>query len=145
MPRFGKCRTCEKPIILRTDRNVKYCSIRCTSRIGESAPFHKLTWAQVAEIRETYVPWKNGRELAKKFGIAVGTLRNIAGGFTWTFNKKHRKRKQYGRRFSDDQVKEIRKRLEKGESQRVIAASLNAHQSTISFIKNSQTYQGIGV
>jgi hypothetical protein len=51
---------------------------------GEKHGNVKLTEKQVLEIRKLYVPERFGyRKLAKKFGVAISTIKNIINKITW--------------------------------------------------------------
>lgn len=53
---------------------------------GESNNMHKLTAAEVQEIRRIYVKRSHGMnsyDLAKKFGVAPKTIQNIVNGKAW--------------------------------------------------------------
>lgn len=53
---------------------------------GEDSPKAKLTWDQVRQIRAEYKPWskQNGfRALAKRFGVSVDTVQDIAANRIW--------------------------------------------------------------
>lgn len=61
------------------------------SRIsGENNSQHKLTWQQVKEIRETYVPRSkdfNQESLAKKFGVTRRVIHDIVYYYKWKLYK----------------------------------------------------------
>lgn len=58
-----------------------------TWQIGERHGLHKLTTAQVSEIRRLYrrnsYHKSNAKELAKRFRVCVSTITNITSGRNW--------------------------------------------------------------
>ena len=52
-------------------------------RVGERAPFRKLTWAQVAEIRSRYLAGENQMALGHAYGVTNGAVWYIVHNKTW--------------------------------------------------------------
>jgi hypothetical protein len=93
------------------------------NRYGETHPLSKITETDALYIRMHYLTMEPV-DLARRFNISLGTLRNIATGNTWkhvdaaTHHRPNRneKIKMSGRKsLTQTQVDEIRKRYSDGE------------------------------
>lgn len=58
------------------------------SNSGEHNPKARLTWGQVAQIRNLLSCGKTTKELAIKFGMSMGQIRDIRSGERWKTNGK---------------------------------------------------------
>lgn len=81
------CRVCDKEIVVHANRwrrgRGKFCSWR-HRRLGLMNTRSKLTFAQVCEIRERYVPRKvTQNQLAREYGIAPRNIWGIVHFKTW--------------------------------------------------------------
>lgn len=81
-PNFGKSLSQETKRKLsearKGEKNLNY------GKYGESASFFKLTWKQVREIREKYIPWKyTYKLLAKEYNVGKTAIREIIFNETW--------------------------------------------------------------
>lgn len=60
--------------------NNRDCCAKGRRPIGENHPYAKLSDADVAAIRRSYVPRRNGKELAYKYGVTTMHLVQVALG-----------------------------------------------------------------
>jgi group I intron endonuclease len=82
---------------------------------GENNPIAKLTWEQVAEIREKYLNKEETkatvRSLCEEYGVKVGTMQDVLENKTWVDPSFHREVKRH-KRVAKEVVSQIRERYE---------------------------------
>jgi hypothetical protein len=114
---------------------------------GEECPKAKLTEAQVEEIRRLYVAGLKVtyRELSKRYGVTPEQISNIVRGKNWrsgssrsikpcTGVTRSRTPKRPRAKLTPEQVLEIRRRFDRGEPQKTIAADYGVSRFAVSLI-----------
>jgi len=90
-PGLFVCHACDNRLCVRPDHlflgthqeNVADCKSKRRTVSGAKNGMAKLTGAQVLAIRRDYIPGKNARELAEKYGVRPGHVWRVAGGGRW--------------------------------------------------------------
>lgn len=112
---------------------------------GEQQGKAKLTNKEVVEIKgllnNTNISYK---ELSKQFNVSIGCLENIAYNRTWrTIGGKVTRQTNSKRRFSSEEVKEIREKAKNGETYVSLSKIYNISSAAISKIVNYKTYKNV--
>lgn len=102
---------------------------------GERHGLHKLTEPQVLEIRRRRAAGEELLALAGEFGVNIQTVSSIALGAHWAWLGGERsERRVGGKKLTDEQVADIRRRRAEGEPLKPIAADYGVTVSLVSAI-----------
>lgn len=105
------------------------------SNRGERQGRHKLTEAQVLEIRRRRAEGEELLPLAEEFGVGFRTISAISLGQSWAwFEGERSPRRVGGRKLTDDQVREIRRLRAQGVSLKFIAETYEVSVALVSAI-----------
>lgn len=124
-------------------------------RKGENNPAHKLTEAQVADLREKY--WngsKSQRDLGQLYGVSQSVVHNIISGKTWRHvvlvKSENRQKAIPNGKFStkpvltEDEVREIRNLYHLGQyTQTDLGMKFNVSGHTISCIVRRKIHKEV--
>lgn len=166
--RFGEipkgmlvCHMCDNPQCININhlelgsnkQNLQDMVNRNRSLIGTRNPSSILTEKQVLEIYKDRE--HENKDIAKKFGIDEVTVSHIQTGYTWGSILRKHGIKPIGKgcagkhngsaKFTDEQIKEIRKKYESGKYTYVeLAKEYNCHINTIALINTRRLWKHIG-
>ncbi len=112
---------------------------------GEQQGKAKLTNQEVLEIKNllnnTNISYK---ELSEQFNVSIGCLENIASNRTWkTIGETVVRQTNSKRRFSSEQIREIRDKAKNGETYVSLGKTYNISSAAISKIVNYKTYKNV--
>jgi transposase len=115
-----------------------------TQTRGADIRFSKLTEDLVLQIIASANIGKPRKLIAAEFGVDAETIRHICKGYTW----KHLKVARPGNRkmkpkLTDDQVREIRRRLNSGEKEQALGREFGLAWRSVNLIRRGITYAGV--
>lgn len=117
---------------------------------GENASNAILTESQVIEIRRRYFSERlRPQELSETFGVSVSTINGIVKRRKWTHLPELEDEKLYVKKrsekalLSDEQVIDIRKRLDGGDPVSSVAKDFDISGAAIYFIRDRVTYKDV--
>lgn len=121
--------------------------------IGSKNGRAKLNEAIVAAVKGQLWDGVSTRVVAKDFGIALHSIDQIAGGGTWKSVPWPADRPRVmidhkrlaSQKLTEDQVREIKSRLQKGEQGRMLGREFGVTESNISMIKSGRTWAHVVV
>lgn len=117
---------------------------------GEDAPNAVLSESDVLEIRRLYFSeGVRSKELSEKFVVSVSTIQGIIKRRKWKHlpvsdaEQVYTKKRSTKAVLSDEQVLDIRKRLDNGDPVSSVASMYRVSRGTIYFIRDRVTYSDI--
>jgi len=131
------------------DGNVSNCQasnlIYCSRKKGFSLSPLFLSDAQIAEIRMRADKGEPYTHIALDLNVDDGSVRNCAKGVTYTSHPGpiQTKRRRGGRRFSPEQIRDIRQRVFFGETRTTLANEFKISISAISRIVTGKVYADV--
>jgi group I intron endonuclease len=146
------CVVCKKEFIGNKFKKPKACSSHCSKRVKS-----KFTDSDIVKIIERAVAMEAMLSIAKSYDVDKATISNIVDRKTWSHvpisddleaarralvNDPNRLAKLLSK-LTDDQVREIRKRIQAGEPYSKIAPDYNVSVMTISSIKTGRRYNDV--
>ncbi len=109
----------------------------------------KLTLEQAMEIRRRYNAGETGASLGEKFGISESTVHHIGCGRKWSYadesgeQKPAKRKRSRWSKLTPEDVRDIRKRRARGETQVSIAARYKIDPTTVSAIVHRLRWAGV--
>lgn len=145
------CHRCDNPTCINPDHlhqgsqadNMGEAFDRDRTAHGERQGRHKLTTAQVQEIRSKYVPrLYTQRMLADEYGISPSGIGLIVRGINWG-RADGRRHRGNALRLSDEQVREVRSRASQGAPTRRLAGEYGVTGATIRNIVSGRSRSSV--
>lgn len=123
---------------------------------GESNPNTDFTEPEIIALRLDYVAGLPINTILRRYGCTKAAFHDYVGGRSWAhilgengcptlpeLKSENRRRTKSAAKLTEDDVRAIRQRLERGDMGKDIAADFGIHKATISDIKNRKIWADI--
>lgn len=124
--------------------NIRDKQVHGTQTRGSDIVHSKLTESSVREILARATGGEARSSIAASFGVDAETVRHICRGKTWKHLDATRPGNRKSReRLTDDEVREIRRRLMGGETETVLGRAFRLPWKSVNLIRRGITYTDV--